>query len=141
VGLTGLQSQLAALATWQPSVVISFAAQIQLCQDIIASLEAAIAAGVTPPTIAVQVNLMVAVVAALRGSIQLMLNFQTLLASGGVFAYAWDGPMPNLGAVITSEFSAGFRDGSGLSQGYALILGTSLSATWASMGGVFKLTP
>ena len=141
VGLAGLESQLAALANWKPSVSISFAAQIELCQQIIASLQAALALGIQPPTIEVQINIMVAVVAALKASIQLMLDFQTLLASGGVFAYAWDGPVTAMGAAITAQLAGGFPDGSGVSHANAIILGTSVSATWTAMGGVFRVSP
>lgn len=139
--LGALQAQLAALVNVKIDVQISFAAQITLCEQIIASLKAAIAAGLSPPTVAAQAQIQLNIIAALRASIKILVDFLGLLATGGVFAYAWDGPIPDMGAAITAALHAGFPDGSGITHANALILGTSLTATWTAMGGIFKLTP
>jgi hypothetical protein len=134
--------------------------------DLEAQLAAAIALqvrlGITPPTIAVQLEIAIALVAALRAAIALGLpgvDFQiaacaTLIlrlraeiavlaglnvafGTAGVQAYVYDGSAASFGPTVASTVGPGLPGGAPSDHVDALVLATSVPAVWAAMGKVF----
>lgn len=115
-------------------------AQIALAESIIASLTAAIAVGITPPSVSAQISIMAALIAALEAQLAVMLAVP--FGTAGVHIYAYAGTAGAFGADVTAALAAGFPGGTGAGQACnALVLATTIGATWTDMQAVFKTTP
>lgn len=144
--LPDIEARLAALAAFAPQVEVSFTAQITLAQSIIASLQAAIAAGLTPPTISAQISIVAALVAALEvtlgginASLEVVIDLSALLDAAGVFCYTYTGTASGLGTAMQSELVSGFPGAGGASQAaFAVVLATVTPGTWDAMSGLLK---
>jgi hypothetical protein len=118
----------------------SLTAQISLAEDIIANLQAAIAVGITPPTVSAQIGIMTALITALEAQLAIMLAVP--FGTAGVHIYAYAGTAGAFGADVTAALAAGFPGGTGAGQACnALVLATTIGATWVDMQAVFKTTP
>ena len=147
-GLTGInaalpdiEARLDALIAFAPAP-IDFAAQLTLAQSIVTSIQAGIALGLTPPDISVQIAAVEALIAVLvaqaslaNAQVTILLGLQATLTAGGVAAYAYDGTIANFGSELATALG-----GSG-AHCNALVLLTTVPATWAAMGDVLKVTP
>lgn len=148
LGLPELNAQLAAFAAFTP-LLGNFAADIALANSIIAAINAAIAAGIGEIGLDVQVAIVAALVLDLEAillqinlNLTLILNFISLVAAGGVHAYAYDGQVGAFGVEVTAALSGGVPGGGGPTEHCnALVLATTIGATWTVMGQVFKVTP
>lgn len=138
-----LQARVDALIAAQAQISVSMpalSAQIDLAASIIANLQAAIAVGITPPSVSAQVSIMVALLVALEAQLALMLGIPFVTA--GVHVYAYAGTAGAFGADVTAALTAGFPGGTGAGQACnALVLATTIGATWTDMQAVFKTTP
>lgn len=137
VGLTDLEARISALLAFSPAQ-IDFSAQLTVALQIVESIQASIALGLTPPSLAVQIALVAALLGALEAQLQIVLALKNLMATAGIDAYSYDGAVNGLGAALTSALAAGLPSGgTGATHCNALVLITSVAATWTAMGGVF----
>jgi len=135
-----LQARLDALAAFAPADV-SLSAQLTLATDILANINTSISLGISPPSIAAQISAVAALIAGLEADLLAIVAVTDLFATAGVHAYAYSGRADALGAAFSAELSGGFPGGSGADTTNALLLATTIGATWTAMGGVFKVTP
>jgi len=129
------QARIAALATFDASValpVVTFAADASAALAIDADLTAAIGVGIEPPTIDLQVSIMLALLATLRAQLAAIADLTSLFATAGVDLYAYDGPINAMGSEVATQFA------SETGHANALMLVARESATWTAMGSVFK---
>ena len=82
-----------------------------------------------------------AMVATVQAQLQIVVNFQTLLATGGVHALVLSGPVNQLGTDLSGALSAGLPGGGPLDSGNALVLATTVGAAWSAISTMFKVTP
>lgn len=145
--LPDLIAQLATLAGFTPAP-IDFATQLALAQSMVVSVNAAITAGLPVPDLAEQIAVIVAKIASLTAQIAglnanagVITALSAPLAAAGIHAYAYDGATDQLGPELTGELAAGVPGGSGGAHANALVLVTTIGATWSAMGSVFKVSP
>lgn len=137
VALTDLQARIDALLAFTPAEV-DFGVQLALAQSLVASIQANSTAGITPPSISVQIELIANLLGALEVQLRVILALQNLMLTGGIDAYAYSGTAAAMGGEITTALAAGLPSGgTGATSINALILATRLTATWTAMGGVF----
>lgn len=135
VSLNNLEAQIAALLAFTPGQV-NFAAQLALAEQILASVQASIS--LVPPSIALQISLIAGLLAALRAQLQIILTLKDLMATAGVDAYSYDGRVDALGTELQAEIGLGLPSGgNGATHCNAVVLITSLGATWGAMQQVF----
>lgn len=136
-----------ALAT--PPLPINFAQQIELANQIITSVNAAILNGMIPPDATAQLAAFNALLVELNANLgtvnaqaTLLAQIQALMLHAGLHVYAYAGPASGMGADLTSELSDGLPGGGGGSDAVnALVLATTSGSTWAAMQVFFKVTP
>ena len=141
--LPGIQAQLTALASFTPTLDLGgLSGDITIAGNILADLQAALALGLTPPSLQAQLDIVAGLVLTLNNlvilinaQLQIILDLIALLATAGVDAYAYDGPADQLGAALTAQY-AGDTD-----HANALVLVTKIGATWTAMSTLFKVTP
>jgi hypothetical protein len=145
--LPDIQARITALAAFSPSFG-SFVADIALANSVIASINVAITAGLSPPSIGAQLAIVAAMVASLEATavaidanLTIVEDLLALLATAGVFAYAYAGTADGLGAALTTELAAGFPGGGPTDATNALVLATTSSPTWTAMTSLFKTAP
>lgn len=145
--LSDLLAKLAALQAFVPAP-ISFAVQLSLAQAMVVSVQAAITAGLPVPDLAAQIAIIAAAIADLiaqigdiTANLDIMLDLQAPLAAAGVHAYAFDGPTNQLGGEVSGELSGGVPGGGPTDHANAIVLITTIGATWDAMSLVFKVTP
>ena len=137
VSLQDLNARITALLSFSPGEV-NFAAELQIANQILANIQAAIIVGITPPSISVQVGIIAALLAALEAQLQVIAQLQNLFLAAGVDVFVYDGTVGNMGAEVTAALSGGLPSGgTGATHCDALILATSVSATFTAMQGVF----
>jgi hypothetical protein len=142
-----LADQLAALQAFIPAP-ISFAAQLALAQNMVLSINAAITAGLPVPDLAAQIAIILAQIAALiaqlasiQAQVDILTALQSPLAAAGVHGYAFDGQTNQLGSELGGELASGVPGGSGTDHANALVLVTTIGATWDAMGLILKVSP
>jgi hypothetical protein len=142
--LPDIQARIAALQAFAPSNV-DFAAQLQLAQSIVASIQTSIALGLTPPSIAAQIaqvmtviNSLLATVLDIEGQLNVILDFQAALMAAGVQAFAYDGPAGSLGSELDAALAPVVP---GTDHANAMVLVTTVPGTWDAMAAVFKVSP
>jgi hypothetical protein len=143
--LPDIESRLASLGDFTPAP-ISFAADLALAQSVVAGVTLAIATpGLTPPDISAQLAIIAALVASLEAQIGavnaelgIVTDFLAVLATGGVFGYAYAGRADGIGSAISAELAGGFPGGTGADAANALVLATTTPATWGAMQTLFK---
>jgi hypothetical protein len=127
----------AAIPTFTPPTV-----QLELAKSILAAIEANIALGITPPSLDLQIGLFLAQIAELQAALQIVLDVKALFAAAGVHVYVYSGTAGDFGADLTTELAAGFPGGTGPTQSTnAIVLATTIGATWSAMAQVFQVTP
>jgi hypothetical protein len=144
IAAPNVSAQITALGSFSPSVSLSFGDQISLAEQIIANLEAAIAAIPPIPTLdlSAQVTLALAIkadlevlLATIQAQVAIQVQIASLLATAGVAGYAWDGAKNALGAAISTAL------GPATTHSNALLLLTTSGTTWTAMSSLFKVTP
>lgn len=140
LALPDLAARIAALQGFQPQPV-SFVAQLAIAQGTLASIQAAITLGLPVPDISAQIALVAAVVAELlatlaqmNAQLDILLALEAPLNAGSIAAYAYDGPIGNLGG----ELGAAVGGGGGHANALALV--ATDSASWAALSAVMKVS-
>lgn len=139
--IVNLQSQLAAqqglvLALQTNPGKFTMAGSLAFAQELLTSVQAQIALGVELPSIQVQLNLALAVVAQLQIAIDALLAVE--FGTAGVHAYAFDGATSQLGAELGAATSGGFPGGQPTDHANAIVLATSVPAAWAALSKLLK---
>jgi hypothetical protein len=138
--LPNLQAQIAALAAFTATITPpSFQADLALAGEIVANLQASIALGITPPTISAQLSIVAALLAVLEAQLSVILAIPFGVA--GVHAYHIAANANAIGGEITTQLAGGFPAGGPTDPSNALLLATTIGATWTAMQQVFKTTP
>jgi hypothetical protein len=148
LALPDIQDRLAALLAFSPGEV-DFAAQLLLAQQTVTSIQAAITLGISPPSIALQLAEVAALIAALLASIAsinvqlaIIADFQALLSGAGVHAYAYAGDVTDFGPELDAEIGAGLPGGGGPTEDVdALVLVTNVGATWTALSQILQVVP
>jgi hypothetical protein len=147
LALPDIQARLAALASFSP-LPVDFAAQLALALQMVASVQTSIALGLSPPSIALQIAIIAALVLELEAAIvaisvqlDIVLDFQALLGAAGIHAYAYAGQVQDLGSEMATELAGGVPGGAPTDASNALVLVTTTPATWTAMGQIFQVTP
>lgn len=144
--LPTLQDQLASLLSFAPTPV-SFAAQITGLQAMITGLQASITLGLVPPSLSTQLAALAAMIAALQlqisginAQLTIIADFQNALGAAGVHAIAFQGAVSDFGGELAGRLSTvpGLAPGD---PSNALVLLTTVPATWAAMAQVLKVSP
>jgi hypothetical protein len=111
----------------------ALAANIEAVQKVAAHL----ALAVEGPTVTLQIAAITGLIAQLNVQIAAALAFQATLGTAGVQVFAYDGTAASLGSEVTSATGAGLAGGAPGDHVNALILATSIPATWAAMQAFF----
>ena len=127
----GVLAELQARLTLTPPTL---AANLELAIAMVANLAAAISLGM--PGIDFQVSACLQVIAELYAKIQLLLGLP--FATAGVELYAYDGRAVDFGPLVTAQIGGGLGGGAPVDQMWAIIAATRFSATWDAMGLVLK---
>lgn len=137
-----LEAKIAALAAFSVSLEPpSIAAQLSLVADIQADLQAMLTLGISPPSLSVQFSAVLALLAQLNIQLGILLSLMNLLQTAGVHAYAYSGAANALGGEFSATLAGGFPGGAPTDATNALLLATTIPATWAALAQVFKVTP
>jgi hypothetical protein len=138
-GLPDLQARATAIASAMLTPpAISFAANIQVALAAIASMQAAVALGISPPSLSAQVEIMAAALAELQVSLNVLLGLSNALGVAGVHLYQYSGPADQLGSEFHAALSGGFPDGAPSDHADALLVATSSPAAWAAIATMMK---
>lgn len=109
----------------------SIAASLSLATDTVASINTAISLGVEVPSLSVQVNAALSLIALLNVELG-ALGFD--MSAAGIHAYTFDGEADAFGPAIPSAFPGGAPD----DAVNALVLVTSVPASWVALSGILK---
>lgn len=120
---------LARLQATPPTIAL----QIELVTKLLAKLKVAATLGL--PSVSFQVSMVGALIAKLKARIALLTNFP--LGTAGVMAYAYDGDAGSFGPTVSGTVGNGLPGGRATDHVNAIILATSIPATWAALGEVF----
>lgn len=144
IAAPNVSAQITAAASFTPSVSLGLDDLLALANTILDNILAAIAA--IPPIPVLSLDAQVALAADIKADLDAMLlvvqaqvdihvQIASLLATGGVVAYAWDGANNALGPALTTEL------GGATTHANAIILYTTSGVTWTAMQQLFKTTP
>lgn len=140
-----IQGRLVAMASFNAALVPpSIASDIETAGKILFNLQAcaaAIASGqIAPPSIDLQAQIMLDVVALLKLQLQAFADLKGLFAFGA-HVYAYQDQADALGGAFSTELAAGVPGGAGADTAYALLLVATEPAAWGAMAELFKTTP
>lgn len=138
-----LQAQLDATIVAAANIQIptTLANLIALAQSILDALAQMLALGLQPPSVSLQASIFAATIAQLGLQLAPFLAFATLMATGGVFAYVYDGPTNGFGAELSTALAGGFPGHGATDHCDVLVMGAVAGATWAAMQQLFRTTP
>ena len=114
---------------------------LALAQSILAALESMLLHGLEPPSLSLQGAIFAQTLAQLSLQLAPFLAFATLMATGGVFGYVYDGPTNGAGGELTTELAGGFPGHGATDHCNLLVLGAKASATWTAMQAMFRTSP
>jgi hypothetical protein len=135
-----IEARLAALLSFTPTP-IDFFVSLNLAIQTLASIQAAMVAGITPPSIDIQIALILAQIAELSASLAIIVEFGGFMAAAGVHLYAYNGTVSNMAVDLDGQLFDGVPGGTGGGQSCnALVLLTTIGATWTAMSGVFQVS-
>lgn len=143
--LAALQAEVLALATMPP--LPSFADMLARAQALLDSITLSMTTpGLpAPPSLATAIAALEALIAqlsaitlGLNAQLNIIVNFQTLLAAAGIHVIAYDGDLSTLGTQLQGAVNA-HTPGSGHANAVALVTTDTLS--WAAMTSVFQVLP
>jgi hypothetical protein len=135
--LAGLAGEIAALTaitvTFVPPSIVGVI-------SLIAGLQAAIDAGLQPPSVTIQADLIVKL-GLLKAKFDLLVSITNLLLAAGVHAYVYEGAASGMGTALGAEFTPGPSQGGITSAGsvysVVLVVESSNSATVTAVRTVF----
>ncbi len=141
IAAPNVSAQITALASFTPSVTVSFADLLAMANEIIANINAAIAA--IPPIPVISLSAQVALAAAILvdlnaalaiidANIALQATIAGLLATGSVQAYIFDGANNAFGGELATAL------GGATTHTNAIVLLTTSGASWTAMQAFFK---
>ncbi len=138
-----LQAQLDATIAMSASLQIptTLANLIALAQSILDALAQMLAFGLEPPSVSLQASIIAATIAQIGLQLAPFLAFATLMATGGVFGYVYDGPTNGAGAELTTALAGGFPGHGATDHCDILMMGAVAAGTWTAMQQVFKTSP
>lgn len=145
LALPDIEARLAGLLAFTPTP-IDLTANLAIAQQVVTSLQLSISLGITPPDISAQLAIVAALVADLTASV-LSVNAQLAIILGfdmsaaGVHAYRYDGPANQLGSEFSTELSGGFPAGAPTDATNAVLLATTIPATWTVLQTFLKTAP
>jgi hypothetical protein len=125
----------------------SLTANITALGLVTASAVMAAAGGISPPGVGVSLQvagnltaiaLLQAQVMVLDAALAIVASLNAAFGIGGIVAYHYSGPVSGLGPELTAATARGVAGGAPADPANALILATTSSATWASMGLALK---
>ena len=142
-----LLARIGSLQAFAPSDV-NLGAQLQLANQLVSNVQTSISLGIAPPSIAAQIAGIAALVAAMlaqlsgvQAQLDLVLDFQGLLAAAGIHAYAFSGTTGALGGELATELASGTPGGSPSDPANAVVLVTTSPAAWAALSQIAKVSP
>jgi hypothetical protein len=145
--LPDIEARIAALLQFNPQPG-NFSADIQLAGQIISQLQLAISLGIQPPSLSVQIAIVLAIIAdleavvlSINANLQIVLAFISLLATGGVYGYGYTGRVDGLGPALTTELASGLPGGNPGDAAQAIVLIATASAAKTAIATMFKVTP
>jgi hypothetical protein len=135
IAVPDLQARLDALLAFKPGA-IDLHANLALAEAIVADIKAAITLGIVPPSIQLQIDLVLALLAGLQANLAAILAFKALLTARA-FAYGYTGTVAGYGPLISAELVNGFPRGNALDVASILTIGATAQASVTAMAGVF----
>ena len=137
----GIQAQLTASLAAKANLSVlppSLEATVTLAAKILADLKAALALGLTLPSVDLSVSLeaQISILAAFVASLQALIALGA--GSAGIDVFTYDGTVAGLGPALTGELATGAPSG-GLPTDHAdaLVMMTRVSSTWTAMVDFF----
>jgi len=130
-----LQARLDALLAFNPGA-IDLHANLALAEQIVADITAALRLGIVPPSIQLQIDIVLGLIAALKAQLAAIVAFKALLTARA-FVYGYTGTTAGYGPLITAELAAGFPRGTSVDQATILTIGATAQASVTAMAGVF----
>jgi hypothetical protein len=132
-----LQAQFDAIASFSPTVnPPTFDADAAVAADIGASIATSLGLHLTPPSVAVQVQVALDANAAIALQISGILAITNLFATAGMFGYSYDGQWSGL----ASSLPAALPGGNPGDHCNAILLVTTDGVTWTAMSTVFRVS-
>lgn len=125
--LAGAINASAQLTLTPPTIFLA----LELSTQLVANIQASIALGVQVPALSVQLNLLASLILSLEIELG-ALGFD--LGAAGIHAYAYAGPANGLGPALPSSFPGGATT----DFTNALVLATSVPASWIALGAILK---
>jgi len=104
---------------------------LTLATEIVTAINASIALGVQVPSLAIQVNAALALIALLNAELG-ALGFD--MSAAGIHAYAFDGRTDELGPALPASLPGGLPS----DHCTALVLATAIPASWVALGRLLK---
>lgn len=136
-----VQAKITACASFSVGITPpSLTANIAAAASILANCTLALSAGIEPPSIDLQFQIIADAVIVLQLQLQIILDFLNLLGAG-VHVYAVSAQTDAVGGELTSALVAGVPGGAPSDLANALVLITTIPADWAKIAQVFKTTP
>ncbi len=145
LALPDIEARLAGLLSFTPTP-IDLTANLAVAQQVVASLQLSLSLGITPPDISAQLAIVAALVADLTASV-VSVNAQLAIIAGfdlgaaGIHAYTYAGQANQLGSEFSTELSGGFPSGAPTDATNAVLLATTIPATWSVLQTFLKTTP
>lgn len=141
LALADIQAKVEAVASFAPSITPpSLTADLVIAGEIVANVTAAISVGLTPPSIDLQVSIMLDALAAFQLQLQILLELQNLLLAS-VHLYKYEGPTSDFGTEMQAELSGGLPGGSGTDTAYALTFIATIGSAITAMQALFATDP
>ncbi|WP_437647875.1 hypothetical protein [Sorangium sp. So ce362] len=139
VAAPDVSGQLTALASFAPVAELSFAAQLEIAQSIVANIQEAITLGLTPPSLSLQAEIaaditadLTAKLGTIEAQVAIAAALQALLATGGVRLLRFAGAQNAFGGELGTAL------GGAATNANALVLLTTSGAAWSAVQGVLK---
>ena len=140
--MADLQARLTALLEFKPTLSISFDDMLTINASIAASIEAALAIGLQPPTLSLQIQVVADLSLALQLQLELLLEFMKLLLVPSVHTWHYTGRADTLGSDMSTTLAGGLPGGAGPAENInALIIATGAADAWNALAQIFKTTP
>lgn len=133
------QGTVDALAAFKATPGLSMAGKIQFVTNMLANLQASAALGIEPPSLTLQLQLVLDVLAAVQADLDLYLSLANLGGLAAAF-YAWNGPANAAGGALTTAWASGIPGGGGGAEVIdAAIVATNAGPVAAGLAQIIKM--
>ncbi len=139
VSLADLEAKIAALIQFKP-IPVNLQLSINLCLDQLKGLQLALSLGLPVPSLDAQIAIILAQLAALRASLQILLDLKNTFEVSA-HLYRYDGAVNAFGTEMQAELSGGLPGGSGSDTAFALTFIATAPASIAALQAIFKTSP